>query len=282
MSRTWRSDAPPPAPRALGARDWARAARRGGAVILTLVGGIVLLACARLVEWPTGGRWRRPLSGRVVQGVCRLTLRWLGIGHRTDGARMAGPGALVSNHASWLDIFALNAADRVIFVSKAEVAGWPGIGLLARIAGTVFIRRDRAEAAAQTALFSRRLTDGQRLLFFPEGTSTDGLRVLRFNPTLFQAFLDPAMAAGTQIQPVTVVWRAPEGADPRYYGWWGDMAFGASLVQILATPRPGSVEVIRHAPVAVTGGSDRKALAAACETAVRAGLVARLGPQAAA
>ncbi len=64
---------------------------------------------------------------------------------------MAVPGALVANHSSWLDIFVLNAAEPVYFVSKAEVAGWPGIGWLARATGTLFIRRDPREAAVQVA-----------------------------------------------------------------------------------------------------------------------------------
>ncbi|WP_367998774.1 lysophospholipid acyltransferase family protein, partial [Photobacterium sanguinicancri] len=50
-------------------------------------------------------------------------------------------GAVVANHSSWLDIFALNARKRIYFVSKAEVAKWPGIGWLARATGTVFINR---------------------------------------------------------------------------------------------------------------------------------------------
>jgi 1-acyl-sn-glycerol-3-phosphate acyltransferase len=163
-------------------------------------------------------------------------------------------------------------------VAKAEVAGWPGIGWLARAAGTVFIRRDRAEAAAQARLFEARLEAGHRLAFFPEGTSTDGRRVLPFNSTLFQAFFADHLRSGLRVQPVTIVYTAPPGEDPRFYGWWGDMEFGSHLLRVLAAPRRGRVEVIWHPPVPVAAMETRKALAKTCEEVVRIGLEARLGP----
>ena len=75
-----------------------------------------------------------------------------------------------------------------------------------------------------------------------------------------------------EVQPVSVVYRAPPGEDPRFYGWWGDMDFGSHLLKVLTQRRQGAVEVIYHPPVAVAATRDRKALAAACETAVREGV----------
>jgi 1-acyl-sn-glycerol-3-phosphate acyltransferase len=198
----------------------------------------------------------------------------LGIRHRVRGRPMRGRGAVVANHAGWLDIFTLNAAQRIYFVSKSEVAGWPGIGWLARATGTVFIARKGAEALAQKNLFVARLNAGHRLLFFPEGTSTDGLRVLPFKSTLFAAFFEDGLRETQSIQPVTVVYRAPAGEDPRHHGWWGDMAFGPHLARLLATPRNGSVEIVFHPPVRVADFADRKALAAHCEAAVRSAMPA--------
>lgn len=183
---------------------------------------------------------------------------------------MAHLGAMVANHASWLDIFALNACARVYFVAKAEVAGWAGIGWLARATGTLFIQRKGTEAKVQQAQFEARLRAGHRLLFFPEGTSTDSLRVLPFKSTLFAAFFTHGMEHVMHIQPVTLNYRAPQGADPRLYGWWGDMEFAGHLLLVLATPRQGSVEVIFHPEVAVDDFVDRKALSAHCEQVIRA------------
>ena len=179
-------------------------------------------------------------------------------------------GTIVANHSSWLDIFALNAAGPLYFVSKAEVAAWPGIGWLARATGTVFVRRERREARAQTGVFERRLAAGHRLLFFPEGTSSDGQQVLPFKPTLFAALFAGELS-DLWVQPVSVVYRPPNGADIRTYAWWGDMDFGPHLLAMLARRQHGQVVVIWHEPLEVGQFSGRKAIALAAETTVRSG-----------
>jgi 1-acyl-sn-glycerol-3-phosphate acyltransferase len=267
---TWRSEEAEPEPVRLSAAGWARALLRGAALATTVYGGLALLLLLRLVERPLFGL-QRPLTPAITQTVCRAALMILGIRLTVVGRPLDRPGAMVANHASWLDIFTLNAAARLYFVSKAEVAGWPGIGWLARATGTVFITRKGMDALAQKTLFVARLRAGHRLLFFPEGTSTDGLRVLPFKPTLFAAFFEPALRDAMHIQPVSVAYAAPPGADPRFYGWWGRMGFGAHLMRVLAQAPQGRVRVTFHAPLRVAEATDRKALAAAAETAVRAG-----------
>ena len=270
QSPTWRGASPPPL-RRLGPADWGRVVRRGLPLGVTVFGGLGVLLVLRGVERPVFGA-RRPVTPWIARGVCRAALWWLGMRFTVRGRPLRAPGAAVANHASWLDIFALNAADDVVFVAKAEVAGWPGIGWLARATGTLFVRRDRAEAAAQARLFAARLAGGQRLLFFPEGTSTDGQRVLPFKPTLFAALFAPDMKDAAHVQAITVKYAAPAGQDRRFYGWWGDMGFGPHLLQVLAVPRQGAVEVIYHPPLRVADFAGRKALAGHAEHQVRAGL----------
>ncbi|WP_223428364.1 lysophospholipid acyltransferase family protein [Tateyamaria pelophila] len=269
MSVTW-DGAPPPEPPTFGPSAVFRIAWRGSALLLTIAIGLALLLPLRLIERPVFGL-ARPWTPWITRTVCRLALFWLGIAFHRSGRPMQGQGAIVANHSSWLDIFALNASDRVYFVSKSEVSGWPGIGFLARVTGTLFIARDPKAAREQTALFEERLLAGQRLLFFPEGTSTDGLRVLPFKSTLFAAFFASGLKEHLSVQPVSVVYRAPEGEDTRIYGWWGDMSFGSHLLTMLALPRHGRVEVTYSAPLRVADIADRKALAAASEALVRAG-----------
>ena len=184
---------------------------------------------------------------------------------------MTRQGAVVANHSTWLDIFVLNAGDLIYFVSKDDVAGWPGIGWLAKITGTVFIARDPRQSKAQTQVFEDRLLAGHRLLFFPEGTSTDNRQVLPFKTSLFAAFQADALRDMAHIQPVSLVYHAPDRADPRYYGWWGGMEFASNLLMLLAAPRHGHVEVTYQKPLKVSDYSDRKSLAAACEAQVRLG-----------
>ncbi len=270
MAETWHSETTPPGgrPDALG---WMRVVLRAVPLIVLVFGGLLLLLLVRLFERPFCGL-RRPVTPYITQAVCRTAFVLLGIKYTSQGAPMQGAGAVVANHASWLDIFALNARKRIYFVSKSEVARWPGIGWLARATGTVFIRRDRSAVRDQIAVFRARLAAGHKLLFFPEGTSTDGLQVLPFKPALFAAFFDPVLRDTLQMQAVSVVYQAPQGADPRFYGWWGDMAFGPHLLATLAAKRQGAVHVIYHAPVKVADFACRKALAKAMEEQVRAGL----------
>jgi 1-acyl-sn-glycerol-3-phosphate acyltransferase len=257
-----------PAPQRIGPGGWLRVVWRGGLLAVVAYGGLALLLLMRLIERPLFGA-ARPWTPHITQAVCRAAFVLLGVGHKVSGQPMTAPGAMVANHASWLDIFTLNAAARVYFVAKSEVAGWAGIGWLARATGTVFVTRKGAEAKRQQGMFEARLASGHQLLFFPEGTSTDGLRVLPFKSTLFAAFFSAKVPVPLQIQPVTVIYHAPKGADARHYGWYGDMDFAPHLLMVLADPRPGRVEVIFHPPVPVHAFPDRKSLAAYCERVVR-------------
>jgi lyso-ornithine lipid O-acyltransferase len=269
------NDGDTPAKTGIGAPGWIIAILRGTVLAAVTYGCLVLLLLARLIERPLCGQ-NRPVTPFITQFVCRTAFVILGMGYTVRGEPMQGGGAVVANHASWLDIFTLNACQRVTFVSKAEVAGWPGIGWLARATGTIFIARDRREAKDHTRMLKNRLKADQRLLFFPEGTSTDGLRVLPFKSTLFASLFDKALGDRTRVQPVSVVYHAPKGTDARHYGWWGDMGFGPHLIQTLAVLRQGSVEVIFHDPVRVTDFESRKVLAQYCEDRVRAGVDAGL------
>jgi len=263
-----RMDLPPP-----GWRGWMRVIWRGAALAVVIYGGLGVLGLLRLVERPLCGM-ARPVTPWITVGVCRVAVRLLGVRMRVRGQPMRQPGAVVANHAGWLDIFTLNAVQPVYFVAKAEVAGWPGIGVLARAVGTVFIARKPGEAAAQARMLQARLAAGHRLLLFPEGTSSDARRVLPFKPALFAAFLADGLRDALHLQPVTVVYQAPPGLDPRFYGWWGDMEFAPHLLQVLAHPG-GAVAVTFHPPLRVADFADRKALAVRCEREVAAGF--RLG-----
>ncbi len=270
MGDTWYGQEKP-VDKAPGWGGWLRTVLRAVPLIILVFGGLVLLLLVRLVERPIYGL-RRPMTPFITQSVCRGAFVLLGIRYTSSGTPMQGAGAVVANHASWLDIFALNARKRIYFVSKSEVARWPGIGWLARATGTVFIQRDRSQLKSQIGTFQSRLAAGHKLLFFPEGTSTDGQQVLPFKPALFAAFFDPALRDSLQMQAVTVVYHAPKGQDARFYGWWGDMEFAPHLLSTLAARRQGAVHVIYHTPVKVADYADRKALALAMEDQVRVGL----------
>ena len=267
MSAAWDS-ADHPAPDTIGPLGWALALIRGLVLATVVFTGLLVLLCIRLIERPLCGQGR-PVTPHITQTVCKIAFWIMGLRREVIGTPMRHRGAVVANHTSWLDIFSLNAAQRIYFVSKSEVASWPGIGWLAKATGTLFIERNPKHARKQTEIFQRRLLDNHRLLFFPEGTSTDGKQVLPFKTTLFQSFFTPELRDAIWVQPVTVLYTAPVGADPRFYGWWGDMSFGGHLVRTLASARQGKVTSIYHTPLAVADFDNRKTLAQACETQVR-------------
>lgn len=265
MSDWLSAELQPPRPGPMG---WLLGVARGLVIGAITYGGLLVLLVLRLIERPLFGA-ARPVTPFITQGVCRTALLLMGLRLTVRGRPMRQKGAVVANHSSWLDIFVLNACQRIYFVSKAEVAGWAGIGWLARATGTVFIARKGTEAKRQQELFEARLRAGHKLLFFPEGTSTDGIRVLPFKSTLFAAFYTHGLDRVLHVQPVTVVYHAPAGQDARYYGWWGEMSFAPALWQVLTTLRQGRVEVIFHPEVPVDAFASRKDLAAHCERVIR-------------
>jgi 1-acyl-sn-glycerol-3-phosphate acyltransferase len=276
MSVGWVSPDPYPVTPPPSAMGWLRIVVRGVPLVILVFGGLVVLLVVRQIERPVWGG-HRPWTPFIVQFVCRGAMWLLRIKLVRKGQIMPYHGALVANHSSWLDIFVLNACTRVYFVSKAEVAGWFGIGWLARATGTVFIERKREQAAKQREQLAARLDIGHRLLFFPEGTSTDGHRVLPFKSTLFEA-LYAVKAKNLWVQPVTVKYHAPAGSDPRFFGWWGEMEFAPHLLMLLASGKTGQVDVTFHAPVSVDETTNRKALATMTGETVRNGMVQSLGP----
>lgn len=267
MSETWYSDVPPPDPK-LPAWGYVIFAVRAVLLVATVGVGLILTLILRLVErplWPN----RRPLTGWITVYVCKLALAIIGLRRVVRGTPMRQNGASVANHASWLDVFVLNADAPLYFIAKSEVAGWAGIGWLARATGTEFVVRERKEAANQVRKLRARMNYGHHLLFFPEGTSTDGLDVLPFKPTLFAAFLE----TGLSIQPVSVRYVAPTGVDKRFYGWWGDMEMLPHLLITLGCWRQGHVEVTYHDPVPISENTERKQLAKTLEATVRSSVV---------
>lgn len=275
MSLTWHGSYPPEQG-PLRITEWVRVVRRGGLVLALLCLCFILFLIVRVPEWVLFGH-KRPVTPWISQGFCRMACFIIGLRFRRWGIVYQGRGVFVANHVGWLDILVLNACARFYFVAKSEVRQWGAIGWLARSTGTLFIARTRAQARHQIAGLSKRLQMNHKMLFFPEGTSTDGHRVLPFHSALFAAILSKDLPQPQYVQPISIVYTAPQGADPRFYGWWGNMALSVGVLKVLAAQHQGTVNVVFHPPLAVTEYSDRKTLAIAAETHVRREVVWRLG-----
>jgi 1-acyl-sn-glycerol-3-phosphate acyltransferase len=180
-------------------------------------------------------RWRGSLSleqrARWLQSSCRKVLSSLHIESFILG-NAPTHGLVVSNHLSYLDVIVLAAAMPCYFVAKSEVAGWPVFGRAARAGGTIFlVRTSRTNAISVAAEIERRLASAVPVLLFPEGTSTDGSRVLRFHSRL----IDPAVVASVPVTPVALRYTAP-GVNERQLCWFGDTGFLPHLWRTLGTP----------------------------------------------
>jgi 1-acyl-sn-glycerol-3-phosphate acyltransferase len=133
---------------------------------------------------PAEAAWR-------IHRYCRKIVRALGVSWSTEGAPVL-TGAVVSNHLSYLDILIFAAIHPFIMVAKSEVRGWPGIGWLTRKAGTVYVVRGGGPSTypAVNRAMAKAYQSGLPVLFFPEGTTTDGSEVLAFRRGLFHSVLN--------------------------------------------------------------------------------------------
>jgi 1-acyl-sn-glycerol-3-phosphate acyltransferase len=195
------------------------------------------LASGAAVRLLSPARSRRGRQARLTGFFARQALALLGVRVVRAGRPMARGGLLVANHLSYLDILVWASLRPVLFVTSMEVGADPFLGLLARLGGSEFVERRRPSGLrGEIDRLSRRLSDGNTVMLFPEGTSTDGSRILPFKAGLMES----ALRAGVLIQPaclrVVAVGGRPfvPGADDRWC-WHGRMRFLPHLLRVLST-----------------------------------------------
>jgi lyso-ornithine lipid O-acyltransferase len=140
-------------------------------------------------------------------------------------------GLIVCNHLGYLDILVILFACPATFVSKNEVHRWPFFGLLATMAGTIFVERGRRTGVSlPLTAMTRALKAGLPVVIFPEGTSSDGSSVLPFRSSLLEA----AIMAGVPITPAAISYDLEQGCVADEICYWGDMAFGRHFWNFLS------------------------------------------------
>ena len=241
-------------------RDWPKV----GAKLLAVLGWTVLMVAGLFCAWlPT---YLRPRSGVVRRAKARRrALRAWGLGMlRVIGVRLSVEGKappegilVVSNHLGYLDIPVLGSVVPMVFVAKAELRRWPFWGFVAKVGGTIFVDR----ATKRDVLRVRRemreaLARGDRVLVFPEATSTGGEAILPFKPAL----LADAAAMEAPVHWLTVSYTAPLDAPPARYSvaWGSDISFLRHLLGLFAMGRANCT--VRFGDTPVRSG-DRKELA---------------------
>jgi 1-acyl-sn-glycerol-3-phosphate acyltransferase len=248
---------------------------RAGLVFVSVMGLSLLVIPPQWVFvklWPAAARWFPHVYFRAVT-------RLMGIRIETKGEPVSGKACLyVANHMSWLDILVLSAVRPMCFIAKKEVADWPLFGLLATVGRTLYIDRERRhDVKGSRASIQKRLADHEIITLFPEGTSSDGNRILPFRSALMGA---ADMVVGSEpvlVQPVTVAYTGvhgiPLGRVRRpIFAWYGDMEL---LPHLLGVGRVGPFEatLIFHRPVTLREIGGRKQLARHCEELIRTSLI---------
>jgi 1-acyl-sn-glycerol-3-phosphate acyltransferase len=227
------------------------------------------------------GRGKIVLARVYWSWICRLlgvTVRVVGEpAHRTSDGR---PVVFVSNHSSWLDVPVLGGELEACFIAKEEIGRWPVIGWIAALGRTVYVRRQRTSTARERDEMRVRLAAGDSLILFPEGTTSDGSRVLPFRSAFLSVAQLPATSEGKPpiVQPVSVVYDRlsflPTGRASRpLFAWYGDMDFGTHFWR-LAQHRGLRATVLLHAPLDPMAFPTRKALSQATWNAVADGAAA--------
>ena len=227
------------------------------------LGIAILLLC--LIGY--GLTW--PIRHRI--GWPRFFLQWfgeaMGLDVRIVGTPLRRDVLFVANHLSWLDILAFGGAIRMGFIAKNDIAGWPVIGMLARIAGTIFIDRESRRAAhGQVDQLGAALLQHRPIMLFPEGTTNDGLSVFPFRPALFASVAPPP--PGISVQPVAIDY----GALAPIVAWSGDEELAPNARRVLSLS--GGVPVILRFLDPLPVSEDRKALAAEAQARIVAALAA--------
>ncbi|MCS6786986.1 MAG: 1-acyl-sn-glycerol-3-phosphate acyltransferase [Thiobacillaceae bacterium] len=229
-----------------------------------LAGALTILLLFPLLT--SAERERRVVAwARGLLAIVRVRVRVRG---RPPAVR--GEGALiVANHVSWLDIHVLHSLLPTRFVSKAEVRDWPLIGWMAARAGTLYLERaKKSDARRVNAEMARLLQAGECLALFPEGTTTDGTRLLPFYSSLFE----PAVQAGARVWPAAIRYLTPDGGINRAAAYHDDVSLWQSLRRILA--QDAILAEVSFLPPIAAAGLNRRQLAALAHQAIHAALAA--------
>lgn len=218
-------------------------------------------------------KWRFPRASRLerhrhIEDWSRKLLQFFGVQLRaTPDALVPERVLLVCNHMSWLDAFVIGAAGGVRFISRDDVRDWPLIGGLVLGTGTLLLNRSSKRAAHQlNSEIADQLAAGERLAFFPEGTTTNGKTLLPFRSSLIEG----AIQAEACVQPLALRYRTPCGKTSSAPIYADDATFLQSIWRILCAPG-GVVAELVILP-ALPAGGNRRDLAAQAEEAIRTAL----------
>ncbi len=235
-----------------------RAIRRGVSVLAWTGLAIPIQAACLLLPGGAKMRFAQIYWSRFAR-LMGLRVRVIGQRARPADGR---PVIFVSNHSSWLDIPVLGGQLDGCFIAKDDVESWPVVRTIARLGRSVFVSRSRGSTGRERDGMVGRLAAGDNLILFPEGTTSDGSRVLPFRSSFFAITEAPARPI---LQPISVVYDRlaglPTGRACRpLFAWYGDMDI-ASHFWRLAQHKGLRGTMLLHTPLDPAHFANRKELA---------------------
>jgi 1-acyl-sn-glycerol-3-phosphate acyltransferase len=254
---------------------------RIGVIVVALAIVTLVLLPFQLVGLALDLKMRRYIPRYWHRAACRLLGIRIHLHGRIDRRR---PLMLASNHTSWKDILVLGAVADVAFIAKSEVAGWPVFGLLARLQKTIFVAREqKRQAGQQVNEIAERMKAGEIVVLFPEGTTSDGNRLLDIKSSLFGAAAAavPSVPGNVvHVQPVAIAYTRVYGmAMGRYHrpiaAWPGDIELVPHLIGVLKAEAI-DVDISFGEAIAFRAGDNRKVLSAEVAAKIRRMLLMRL------
>lgn len=217
------------------------------------------------IEWPRADAAARH---RRIAWWSAGVLRCLGIGLDNRSAPAPGAKLLVANHVSWLDIVAIHAVcPQARFVAKADLRDWPLLDRLIAAGGTLYLRRESKRAALRIVHdMTEALRGGATVAVFPEGTTSDGDRLLPFHANLLQA----AIVAKAPVQPMALRYADAQAPVSAAAAYTGETTLAQSVWRI-ARARDLRVQM-QWLPPWPAATVDRRELAGALRQAIEAAL----------
>lgn len=203
--------------------------------------------------FPCSGKARRQ---KMVRRWSGKLLKILNVSLSVSGKPPEGESLLVANHISWLDIYLINTVCPPRFVAKSEIRKWPVVGWLSEKTGVLFVEREkRSDASRVNQAISDAIASGDLVAIFPEGTTSDGSRVLSFRAPL----LEPVLKSNANLHPAAIRYVTSNGEVDTRVAYAGDTSFGQSLWTILGQDTVRAEIIFAEAIEA--SGKNRKELA---------------------
>lgn len=202
---------------------------------------------------PNKQMWRQIIFGLWGKGFVKIA----GFKVEVIGTPPRAPFFLVSNHLTYADVPLLRSIFEGVFVAKGEIEGWFMAGRIVGDMGAIFInRQNRRDIPRAGAQILKSIENGEGVIVFPEGTSTKGEEVLKFN----SSFLEFAAQSDLPVHYAAISYKTPANELPAHLAvaWWEDISFMAHLYRMFQVSGIEAIVNFGEKPVQST---DRKELA---------------------